>query len=206
MGPPGLAAARSGRRAAFLTLGVLGGVLVCGAVIEDSAQTWGAVLLTSAGAAAGAVGLAYAAFQGAMVAGRLAMDRVVDRRGAVVVVRAGALLTALGLAGALLSGRPAAIVAGFALAGLGAAPVFPLVFSAAGDLPGVGTGSGVAVVAWLARIGFLVAPPLVGALGDAIGVRAALAVAPVAAVAVAISARALAPAVAPAVVTAGRPA
>jgi hypothetical protein len=55
------------------------------------------------------------------------------------------------------------------------------------------TGHGVAVVAWMGRVGFLLAPPLVGVVGDAIDLRAGLAVVPFAGVVVALFAGALRP-------------
>jgi MFS family permease len=156
-------------------LGVL--VLLAG-MVEDAPSSWGAVLLRDElGASAGAAGLAFLAFQSAMTVGRLAGDRVVDRIGPVTAVRAGGATVAVGMSLGLLVGEPPAVVAGFAVAGFGAAPLFPLVFHTAGNLPGVSTGHGVAVVAWMSRLGFLVVPPLVGAVADATSLRTGLVVA-----------------------------
>ena len=63
---------------------------------------------------------------------------------------------------------------GFALAGLGVATLVPAVYHAADELPGLRRGLGLAVVNWLLRIGFLVSPPLIGVLADAISLRVAL--------------------------------
>ncbi len=65
-------------------------------------------------------------------------------------------------------------VAGFALAGLGVATLIPAVYRAADELPGLPHGLGLAVINWLLRIGFLVSPPLIGALADATSLRVAL--------------------------------
>jgi len=78
----------------------------------------------------------------------------------------------MGLALALPS-IPTAVV-GFALAGLGVATLVPAVYHAADELPGLRRGLGLAVVNWLLRIGFLVSPPLIGVLADAISLRVAL--------------------------------
>lgn len=122
----------------------------------------------------------FIAFQTSMTVGRLLGDRVVDRFGPISVLRAGGALTAVSVATALAVDEPVAVIAGFALAGLGTAPLFPVVFHAAGEVPGVSTGNGVATVAWLSRLGFLVAPPIVGAVGDAVSLRVGLVVVPVA--------------------------
>lgn len=156
-------------------------VLVLAGAVEDSPASWGAVLLREElGTAAGTAGLVFVAFQAAMTGGRLVADRAVDRHGPVRVLRAGAALVALGSGLGLLVGTTASVVAGFALAGVGAAPLFPVVFHAAGNLPGLSTGHGVAVVAWASRLGFLVVPPLVGLVADAASVRTGLAVVPLA--------------------------
>ena len=55
---------------------------------------------------------------------------------------------------------------GFACVGWGIATLFPAAFRVADDLPGVAPGVGITVIGWLARVGFLATPPLVGWLAD----------------------------------------
>jgi fucose permease len=126
-----------------------------------------------------------------MTLGRVAGDRVVDRVGAVRVARAGAALAAVALAAALLLAHPVAAIAGWALAGLGVATLFPLAFAAAGAVPGVRAGDGIAVVGFLARLGFLVTPPIIGSIADASSVGTGLLLVPVAALGAAVLAGAL---------------
>ena len=171
-------------------LAVLGVLVVMAAVIEDTPASWGAVFLrTELGASAAAAGTVYVAFQVFMTIGRLTGDRAVDRFGEVAIVRAGGVLTMTGMSAGLAIGEPVAVIAGFALAGLGAAPLFPLVFNAAANVPGVATGHGLAAIAWMGRVGFLVSPPLVGLIGDASTLRAGLMIAPVAGAIVIVLAR-----------------
>jgi MFS family permease len=110
----------------------------------------------------------------AMTVGRLTGDRVVDRFGQRRVVRAGGALTAAGMGLALAVPSVATTLIGFALAGLGVATLVPAVFHAADELPGLPRGLGLAVSNWLLRIGFLVSPPLIGAVADASSLRVAL--------------------------------
>ena len=65
-------------------------------------------------------------------------------------------------------------LAGFALAGLGVATLIPAVYHAADELPGLRRGTGLAVINWLLRIGFLLSPLLIGVLADATSLRVAL--------------------------------
>jgi MFS family permease len=168
-------------RGAGRRLALLGLLLVLASAVEDAPSSWGAVLLRQElGTSVAVAGLVYIGFQSSMTVGRLTGDWVVDRFGPVSVVRAGGALTALGVGAGLAIGEPVAVIIGFSLAGFGTASLFPVVFHAAGEVPGVSTGHGLAAVAWMARVGFLVTPPIIGVVGDAISLRAGLVLVPVA--------------------------
>jgi MFS family permease len=109
-----------------------------------------------------------------MTVGRLTGDRAVDRFGQRGVVRVGGALTAVGMGLALAVPSVPTTLAGFALAGLGVATLIPAVYHAADELPGLRRGTGLAVINWLLRIGFLLSPPLIGILADATSLRVAL--------------------------------
>jgi MFS family permease len=163
------------RRTALLTMAALGVLAACGAFVEDAGASWSALYLRDELAAGAATaGLGFVALSAAMTIGRLTGDRAVDRFGQRRVVRVGGALTAGGMGLALaLPSIPSTLV-GFALAGLGVATLIPAVYHAADELPGLRRGLGLAVVNWLLRIGFLVSPPLIGLLADAISLRVAL--------------------------------
>lgn len=182
-------AARMRRHPALLALGGVAGLTLLMAVIEDVPGTWGAIYLRDeVGAQAGTAGLAFASFTAGMTAGRLVADRGVDRWGHVAVVRAGAAVAAMGLAGALVIGTPWSGLAGFVLVGFGAAPGIPAMFHAAGHWPGVRPADGVALVSWAARIGFLIAPPVIGLVADATSLSLAVGLGVLAAIGVMASA------------------
>ena len=164
-----------GRRSAVLALAALGVLAACGAFVEDAGASWSALYLrTELAAGAAAAGLGFVALQGAMTIGRLTGDRVVDRFGQRRVVRVGGALTAAGMGWALAFPSVPTTLVGFALAGLGVATLVPAVYSAADELPGLRRGTGLAVINWLLRIGFLLSPPLIGVLADAMSLRVAL--------------------------------
>ena len=169
-------------------------LLVAAGGIEDSAASWGALYVRDdlAGGAFVA-GLPFVAFQAAMTVGRLLGDRVVDRFGPGAVARGGAVLAALAMSTALLVAHPVAAVLGFTLTGLGVATIFPLGFAAAGRIPGVRPGDGIAVVGFLARLGFLAFPPIIGLVADRVSVGAGLVLVPLSAVAALVLAGALRP-------------
>ncbi len=174
-------------------LGALAVVALGTGIIEGAPADWGAVYLEgTVGARAAVAGLGYTVFAGAMLVGRMVADRFVHRFGRAVVVRVGSLL---GVAGFFISiGVPSVwgVMIGFAVAGIGLAALFPAMFAAGSEVPGLGEGVGIAGTSLLARIGFMVGPFGIGALAEATGsLRWGLLVAPVAGLAVAIAARAV---------------
>ncbi|MGY1773586.1 MFS transporter [Blastococcus sp. SYSU D00813] len=163
------------RRGLLLGMAALGVLAACGAFVEDAGSSWSALYLrTELDAGAATAGLGFVALSAAMTVGRLTGDRVVDRFGQRRVARVGGAVVAAGLGLALALPSVPLTLAGFALAGLGVATLVPAVYAAADALPGLRPGTGLTVVNWLLRIGFLVSPPLVGLLADAASLRVAL--------------------------------
>jgi MFS family permease len=166
---------RGAVRAALPALAALGVLATAGAFVEDAGSSWSALYLRGEIAVGAATaGLGFVALQGAMTVGRLTGDRVVDRFGQRRVARAGGVLIAAGMGLALAVPSLATTLVGFALAGLGVATLVPAVYAAADELPGLRSGVGLTLVNWLLRIGFLLSPPLVGAIADATSLRVGL--------------------------------
>ncbi|MET0418856.1 MAG: MFS transporter [Actinoplanes sp.] len=156
-------------------LAVLGVLAACGALVEDAGSSWGAIFMSdNLHAGAATAGLAVVALQAAMTVGRLAGDRVVDRFGQRAVARAGGALAAVGMGLALAFPSVPTVLAGFALAGLGFATLVPAAMHTADELPGLPSGTGLTIVSWLLRGGFLLSPPLVGFLADLTSLRVGL--------------------------------
>jgi MFS family permease len=176
----------------LLPIALLG--ILC-VVLQGSAATWSAlylsdVLLQPEGVAAAA----YVLYMGAMVVGRMTNDRWVDRWGHARVVRAGAVLGVVGVLAVMASGPlslPLLAFAGFAVIGLGSSPMFPVMIGVAGSRPGIPAGHGVALVAWMVRIGLVLAPAFVGVAADAFGLGVAFAIPLLAAVVIALAAHPL---------------
>jgi MFS family permease len=158
-----------------LALVLLGVIAFCSFVGEGSASDWSAVYMTQELGSSAALGaLAFAAFAVTMALARFGADRLRGRVGNVMLVRGGSLLAAAGLAIALVVHEPAAGIVGFALLGLGLAPVVPIAFSAAGELNPRATGRLVGRVATLAYVGSVAGPIMIGWLAEATSLRASL--------------------------------
>jgi MFS family permease len=150
--------------------------IACVAFMAEGAMgDWSAIYIRmDLGAAPATAVYGFAAFSLTMAIGRLTGDRLVARFGAAGIVIAGALIGALSLGAALLAGHPAAAVLGFAGMGLGLANIAPIVFSAAGRLPQLAPGIGIAAVSTAGYRGFLAGPPLIGLVAEASGLPVAL--------------------------------
>ena len=173
-------------------LAALVAIAVAGAVIEDGASSWATLYLReSLHAPAALAATGYVAAVAAQFAGRLIGDRLTDRFGPAAVARSGGLIVAAGMGAALAWPGVAGTLVGFGAAGFGCATLVPGAMHAADDLPGLRPGTGLTVLTWLMRVGFLVAPLVVGAIADAVSLRVALLIVPAAGVAAAVLAGAL---------------
>ena len=123
-----------------------------------------------------------------MALARFAGDRLRGWVGAAILVRASAALAALGLGAGLAVGNEVAAIVGFACAGFGLANLVPVLFSAAGRLPGQSPGAGIAAVATMGYAGFLAGPPVIGFVAEFSTLAIGLALVPLSCVVVGLAA------------------
>jgi hypothetical protein len=171
---PPRARSRASSRRSMRLLAPLVLLAICGTLIEDIANNWAVLFsLGEVDAPVGVATLALTVMVGAQFVGRLLGDPMTDRWGREKVARAGGVMIAIGMACAVLSPGVAVAFVGFALAGFGSATLVPAAFAAADRVPGLAPGTGVAVLGWLMRLGFLMTSPAVGALSDVADLRVA---------------------------------
>jgi MFS family permease len=152
-------------------LALLGAIGFLGSMAEGSIADWSGVYLREHfHATDGLAPLALSAFSAMMLGVRLVGDRLKARFGAQRLVVSGAMLGATGLFFAVLAPNAYFALAGFAIAGLGLALVFPFVFSAAGSDGPVA----LAGVATMAYSGSLMGPPVIGAIAQGVGMQMAI--------------------------------
>ncbi len=183
-GAPAAGASATVRRTSLVTVSILAALAVigiAGALVEDAGNTWAAVYLTNSLSATPTIaGLGFVALVGMQFVGRLFGDRLVDRYGQRAVAQGGGALATVGMGTALLFPSIPLTILGFGLAGLGVATLVPAAMYTADGLPGLRTGTGLTVISWLMRLGFLFSPPIVGAIADASSLRVGLIVVPMA--------------------------
>lgn len=146
------------------------GVIMLGmAFAEGSANDWlPSAVVFGHGAAEEAGPAVLAVFSVAMTAGRLLGGPVVDRFGRVWVLRILAVTAAGGLLLFIVAPFGPLVYLGAALWGLGASLGFPIGMSAAADDPAKAA-SRVAAAATIGYVAFLCGPPILGWIGDHIG-------------------------------------
>lgn len=163
------------RATAWFLLGPLVALAVSGTLVEDLANNWAILYLRRVALApADWAGLGLTVTLLAQFGGRLLGDRMTDRFGRDQVARIGGFLIAVGgLCVVAGPGYPYAF-AGFALMGFGSATLVPAAFAAAGRLPGLPHGTGIAMLSWLMRLGFLLTSPIIGLVSQTTTLRTAM--------------------------------
>ncbi|HQH08453.1 MAG TPA: MFS transporter [Phycicoccus sp.] len=154
---------------------LIGLVVLVAAFTEGTANDWLAVafhegheLPTWAGV------LGFATFLTFMTIGRIWGTRLLDERGRVPVLRVSFGLAVVGAALVIFGNAPLAFI-GAAIWGLGAALGFPVGMSASADDP-ARAAARMSVVATIGYAAFIAGPPLLGFLGDHVGVLRSLTV------------------------------
>ena len=154
-----------------LALGVL---VLALALTEGVANDWLAVALVDGYAVPTWVGAAgFALFVAAMTSGRLGGGALLDHFGRLPVLWTSMAVAAAGVLLVVLGGSPPLVAAGVVLWGLGASLGFPVGMTAAADDPRHAAAR-VSVVSTIGYTAFLAGPPVLGFLGDRVGVLNAL--------------------------------
>lgn len=154
---------------------LIGVLVLTAAFTEGTANDWLAVALVDGyGLSNGAGVFGLAVFLTFMTAGRILGTRWLDRYGRVAVLRVLFVVAAIG-AGLVVFGTPVLAFVGAALWGLGASLGFPVGMSAAADDPDRAPVR-ISVVATIGYLAFIAGPPLLGFLGEHIGVLKSLTV------------------------------
>jgi hypothetical protein len=166
--------------ATYAALAALVAIAIAAATVEDAGSSWATLYMRELGAPGAIAVSGYIAAVGFQFIGRVVGDRLVDRFGQRAVARAGGVIAAAGMGAALAFPSPPAVIGGFAAAGFGVATLIPAAMQRADELPGMRPGTGLTAVTWLMRVGFVFAPVTVGAIADAISLRAGLLTVPVA--------------------------
>ncbi len=141
---------------------------------EGSMLDWGALILTTVhGVNPAWSGLGYAVFSAMMTVGRLSGDRITRLLGGQRMLLAGGLVAASGMVLAVLAPSWPGVLAGFALVGLGAANIVPVLYSAVGRQQVMPMGAAVSAVTTIGYLGILAGPAGIGLIANVAGLSTA---------------------------------
>lgn len=159
---------------------VCGLLCVCCYVSEGSVGEWGSLYLHQEKAAPESIAaLVFAGFSICSLMCRLVADRLRNNFGDFLVSTAGATLALAGMLTVLSSSSWSICLIGYAMMGLGQAPIVPIAFSRAGAIKGISTARATSLVSLLAYAGLLFAPPAFGLSAEHFGLHTALCAVPV---------------------------
>lgn len=159
---------------------VCGLLCVCCYVSEGSVGEWGSLYLHQEKAAPESIAaLVFAGFSICSLLCRLVADRLRNNFGDFLVSTAGATIALAGMLTVLSSSSWSICLIGYAMMGLGQAPIVPIAFSLAGAIKGVSTARATSLVSLLAYAGLLFAPPTFGLSAERFGLHTALCAVPV---------------------------
>ena len=151
---------------------LLGAMALFSMVPEGAVLDWAGVYVKQElGADLTQAGLAFGLFSGAMAVVRFLGDAVRNRFGAVTTLRVSGIIGGIGLLIGALARDSGVAIAGFCFAGIGVANMVPIMFSAAGNYPGLPPGSGIATTTMIGYTGYLLAPSIIGFIAEHVGFR-----------------------------------
>ena len=157
------------------SLVLLGVICFCVAMSEGGMSDWSSLYyrqvvkdLTAS------TTIGYTSFAFCMAMGRLTGDRFIQAFGHSRVLKMNGLLISLGMMIALLVHVPALVIMGFSLVGFGVSSVIPIVYMLAAKSKAMPPAMALSAVSSVGFSGFLVGPPLIGFVAQAIGLSSAL--------------------------------
>ncbi len=149
---------------------------ISASIAQSTIQNWSVIFMRDTFAAPDWIDtLTLPAFLLAMTLGRLFADGWITRFGTVAVGRGLALLAFVSALLVTLSPSLPLVILGIALQGLGTAALFPIMVTAAAEVPDRSAEENVASVILATSIVILVAPLVVGWTAETLGLRAAFA-------------------------------
>jgi MFS family permease len=169
---------RPKRPTIFWIMGLLG---MSASIGEGSAGDWGGVLARTSFHTSPFVGtLPYICFSITMVTGRFLGDRLAHKFGPGKLLFFGGLVAGFGLSTGLFMGGIGGEIFGWTLLGAGMCIVIPMIYSEAGTIAihkfagTIAPSEAVATVSGISYFGFVIGPPMMGYISEAITLRWAM--------------------------------
>ena len=150
----------------------LGLIAFCSMMVEGAMFDWsGVYFIDVIHVNSELTGMGYTTFMIAMAGMRFLADAFAGRFGLRRVLQTSGMLATIGLLLAVILPQLIPTLLGFLLIGMGVSSVVPMVYSAAGKSKTMSAGMAITAVSSLGFMGFLIGPPLIGFIADALSLR-----------------------------------
>lgn len=151
---------------------LLGLIAFCTLLVEGAMSDWSGVYFKNiVKAPASMITLGYVAFTAMMALGRFLGDWLVTRFGVKNILQISGTLITFGLLISVFFPNILTATLGFLLVGFGVSSVVPIVYGLAGKSRTMSPGTALASVSTIGFLGFLVGPPVIGFIAQAISLR-----------------------------------
>lgn len=151
---------------------LLGLIAFCCLLCEGAMSDWSGVYFKNiVQSPPSLVTLGYVAFTGTMALGRFLGDSLVTKFGVKRMLQLSGVMITTGLLTAVIFPYLLIAIAGFLLVGFGVSSVVPIVYGLAGKSTTMSAGTALAAVSTIGFLGFLIGPPLIGFIAQAVSLR-----------------------------------
>ena len=149
---------------------ILGLLIFCSAVCEGGMYDWSGIYFKEV-VQEDIFTFGYLLFMICMTVARFFMDVLLDRLGMPVMYIISGLLISSGILLAIVFPEFWTALIGFCLVGIGVSPVFPMTYMLAGKSKKYSPGMAISIIGTYAIVGMFIAPPLIGYLSHAFGLK-----------------------------------
>lgn len=154
---------------------LLGVICFCVAMSEGAMSDWSSLYYRQVlNALTSSTTAGYTSFAFCMALGRFTGDRFIHAFGHARVLKMNGIMIAVGMTISLLIQHPVWVIIGFACVGFGVSSVIPIVYMLAAKSKSMPPAVALSAVSSVGFTGFLVAPPIIGFVAQALGLRTAL--------------------------------
>jgi MFS family permease len=156
-------------------LWALGAIALVTGIADEAIADWTTLFIRQdLGASAVVASLAYSIYSFAMLVGRFAGDSISSRIEAMRILQIAGAMGATGLLIGTLVHTTVAMLVGIAIIGLGFSAIYPTLYRLAGNAPDISRASGLATIATIAYLGFMIGPLIIGPIANATSLRTVL--------------------------------
>ena len=155
-------------------LWTIGAIALITGVADEAIAEWSTLFIRQELEATALVAsLAYSIYSLAMLIGRFSGDSISKRIAPMRILQISGTMGMIGMVGGAVLNQPVSMLVGIVIIGLGFSVIYPTLYRLAGTTPDVSRAKGLATIATIAYLGYLVGPLVMGPLASLTSLRVA---------------------------------